>query len=114
MMPGGVTTPGGKPVTAVPGLTPRFPTMMLEPVLVTVEPPRTPKLAAVPSVIWANAGEAAKTRAANPMLARRLKLLVLYILTPKYLLVAGHHLTTSVTRPGAGKSHRTMDKTVPI
>ncbi len=44
------TLPGGNPVTALPGLTPRFPLTMVAPVLVTVEPPRTAKLAAVPSV----------------------------------------------------------------
>src|SRR3954465_12057355 len=42
------TMPGGKPVTAVPGLTPRSPVMTLGPVLVTVEPPSTAKLCAVP------------------------------------------------------------------
>jgi hypothetical protein len=44
-----VTVPGGKPVIAAPGLTPRFPVITLGPVLVTVEPPRTAKLWAVPS-----------------------------------------------------------------
>src|SRR4051812_524037 len=44
-----LTMPGGKPVTAVPGLTPRSPVMTLGPVLVTVEPPSTAKLCAVPS-----------------------------------------------------------------
>jgi hypothetical protein len=42
------TVPGGKPVTAEPGLTPRFPVITLGPVLVTVLPPRTAKLLAVP------------------------------------------------------------------
>src|ERR1700685_4193058 len=42
------TMPGGNPVTAVPGLTPRFPLMVLGPVLVTVVPARTAKLPAVP------------------------------------------------------------------
>jgi len=44
-------------VTAVPGLTPRFPTTIVGPVLVTVEPPKTAKLCAVPNVgaAWANA-----------------------------------------------------------
>src|SRR6185503_3850519 len=32
--------PGGKPVTAVPGLTPRSPVTLVAPVLVTVEPAR--------------------------------------------------------------------------
>jgi hypothetical protein len=36
-----VKVPGGKPVTAVPGLTPRFPVNAVAPVLVTVEPART-------------------------------------------------------------------------
>jgi hypothetical protein len=42
------TMPGGNPVTAVPGLTPRSPLMTLGPVLVTVCPARTAKLPAVP------------------------------------------------------------------
>jgi hypothetical protein len=37
-------------VTALPGDTPRLPVTTLGPVLVTVDPPRTAKLAAVPSV----------------------------------------------------------------
>src|SRR5450759_4196886 len=45
-----VTTPGGKPVTALPDETPRFPLMPVAPVLVTVEQARTAKLEAVPSV----------------------------------------------------------------
>src|SRR3990172_9214042 len=44
-----VTLPGGKPVIALPGLTPRSPKMVVGPVLVTVWPPRTAKLAAEPS-----------------------------------------------------------------
>lgn len=43
-----VTTPGGNPVTAVPGLTPTSPLMRLRPVLVTVVPAITAKLLAVP------------------------------------------------------------------
>ncbi len=38
---------------AAPGLTPRSPVSTLGPVLVTVEPPRTAKLWAVPSDDWA-------------------------------------------------------------
>jgi hypothetical protein len=49
MAPGGTTIPGGKPVTAEPGLTPRSPWMTLVPVLVTVVAPRTAKLDSVPS-----------------------------------------------------------------
>jgi len=69
------TIPGGKPTTALPGLTPRSPVMMLEPVLVTVEPPRTAKLCAVPSdgAVWATAGEEPKSSPTNPTLATRLK-----------------------------------------
>src|SRR4029079_715059 len=43
-----VTTPGGKPVTAVPGLRPRSPVTIVGPVLVTVEAPTTAKLDAPP------------------------------------------------------------------
>jgi len=44
-------------VIAVPGLTPRSPTTMVGPVLVTVEPPNTAKVCAVPNegAAWANA-----------------------------------------------------------
>ena len=42
------TVPGGNPVTAVPGLTPRSPVTVVAPVLVTVEPARTAKSAADP------------------------------------------------------------------
>jgi hypothetical protein len=41
-----VTIPGGKPVTAVPGLTPRSPVIREAQLLVTVDPARTAKLAA--------------------------------------------------------------------
>src|ERR1700753_2149326 len=44
---------GGNPVTDVPGLTPRSPLMIDEPVLVTAEPPRTAKLLAVPRLTGA-------------------------------------------------------------
>jgi hypothetical protein len=47
------TIPGGNPVTAVPGLSPRSPVTILEPVLVIVEPPRTAKLCAVPRLACA-------------------------------------------------------------
>lgn len=43
-----VTLPGGKPVIAVPGLIPIFPTMVVLPVLVIVEAPKTAKLVAAP------------------------------------------------------------------
>jgi len=48
MTPGGTITPGGNPVIAVPGKTPTEPFTIVEPVLVTVDAPRTPKAAAVP------------------------------------------------------------------
>lgn len=43
-----VYTPGGKPVIEDPGKTPMSPVMTVLPVLVTVEAPRTPNVAAVP------------------------------------------------------------------
>lgn len=43
-----LTIPGGNPVTAVPGLTPRLPLTVVGPVFVTALPPSTPKLPAVP------------------------------------------------------------------
>src|ERR1041385_318697 len=56
--------PGGNPVTAEPGETPRLPVMVEGPVFVTVEPPRTAKFCAVPREIWANAGAAAQRKTA--------------------------------------------------
>jgi hypothetical protein len=53
-----LTMPGGNPVTAVPGLTPRSPSIVLGPVLVTVLPARTAKLAAVPRFTGAVAAPA--------------------------------------------------------
>ncbi len=41
-------TPGGNPVTEVPGLSPRLPEIVEEPVLVTVVPARIAKVLAVP------------------------------------------------------------------
>ena len=38
------TKPGGNPITAVPGKRPKFPAMTLAPVLVIVDPAKTPKL----------------------------------------------------------------------
>jgi len=43
-----LSMPGGNPVIAVPGETPRSPLMIVIPVLVTVVAPRTPKVAADP------------------------------------------------------------------
>src|SRR5580704_3287291 len=42
------TIPGGKPTTALPGLTPRSPLIIVGPTLVTVEPARAAKFAAEP------------------------------------------------------------------
>jgi len=44
-----VTTPGPKPVTALPGLTPNCPVTIVAPILVTVDPASTPNVDAVPS-----------------------------------------------------------------
>jgi hypothetical protein len=66
------TMPGGNPVTALPGLTPRSPLMTLGPVLVTVVPARTPKLPAVPrptGAVAATAGWAAMNMAMAPAAA---------------------------------------------
>lgn len=66
-----LTWPGGNPVTAVPGETPRWPLIIEGPVLVTAVPPRTPKLEAVPSPTRSRAATGplhATTRArARPM-----------------------------------------------
>jgi len=39
----------------LPGETPTSPSITLEPVLVTAEPPKTPKLCDVPRKVWASA-----------------------------------------------------------
>src|SRR4051794_35221264 len=65
--------PGGNPVTAEPGETPRLPVTLVGPVFVTVEPPRMAKFCAVPRGIWAKADEGVKRNAAIPRIARRLK-----------------------------------------
>jgi hypothetical protein len=53
-----LTMPGGNPVIALPGLTPRSPLSRLVPVLVTVLPARTAKLLAVPRFTGATAAPA--------------------------------------------------------
>ena len=58
-------------LAALLGQTPRSPAITVAPVFVTAEPPRTAKLDAVPSVVWANAGEGIQRSAANPAVARR-------------------------------------------
>jgi hypothetical protein len=64
-----VTTPGGNPVTEVPGLTPTSPWIALASVLVTVVPARTAKVPAVPrptGATAATAGWVMMTRAVTP------------------------------------------------
>src|SRR3984893_17897092 len=59
------TMPGGNPLIAAPGLTPTFPLITVEPVLVTVEPAKSAKLAAVPrdgACAWLGEGTAAPIR----------------------------------------------------
>jgi len=46
-----VTMPGGKPVMDVPGATPISPATKENPVLVTVEAPRAPNVAAIPRLL---------------------------------------------------------------
>lgn len=64
--------PGGNPVIAVPGLTPRLPWRVLGPVLVTVSAARTENGVAVPrsTAVAANAGDCceniAQTRRITP------------------------------------------------
>jgi len=73
-----ITVPGGNPVTELPGLTPRSPLIVLGPVLDTVEPASTAKLAAVPSPTGAWAARApgapanttATATASTPVTAR--------------------------------------------
>src|ERR1700733_9101271 len=58
--------PGGNPVIEVPGDTPTPPMIMLGPVFVTVEPPRTAKFAADPSGrFWAKEHAADKRNTLN-------------------------------------------------
>src|SRR5436305_4759117 len=64
-------TPGGKPVTALPGLTPTLPLTVVAPVLVTVDPPRTPKFCAVPREICAEAVEGRRNWASAMTVSRR-------------------------------------------
>lgn len=57
----------------VPGETPTLPVTTVGPVLVTAEPAKTPKLAAVPNdTFCAHAGETKKASATNPKLASKL------------------------------------------
>src|SRR5438093_744455 len=58
-----LTVPGGNPVTAVPGLSPRSPLTLVAPVLVTVEPARTANVLAAPRAT--GAGPAAEVEVAS-------------------------------------------------
>jgi len=72
MVLGGTTVPGGKPVTELPGLTPRFPVTTLGPVFVTVEAPRTPNVfRVVPSMPCPGDGMLVNNSVANPTLERK-------------------------------------------
>ena len=61
-----VTTPGGNPVTDVPGLSPRLPVILVGPVFVMPAPARTAKLPAVP-----RGTDAAAAAALRPLPGRR-------------------------------------------
>jgi hypothetical protein len=65
-----ITCPGGKPVTALPGLTPRSPEMIEGPVLVTVEPANTAKDVAVPSPTGAWAADAVHLPESAPKIVK--------------------------------------------
>jgi hypothetical protein len=60
------TSPGGKPVTALSGLTPRSPEMTEGPVLVTVVPANTAKDVAVPNTTSGLAADTAGVPPAPP------------------------------------------------
>lgn len=61
-----ITVPGGKPVTALPGLTPRSPEMIEGPVLVTVVPANTAKGVAVPNPTGGCAADATPPKTTSP------------------------------------------------
>src|ERR1700682_2608499 len=66
----GKIVPAGKPVIAVPVQTPTSPVTTVRPALVTVEPPRTPNVAAAPNDMFcANAGKTTQANTANPRIA---------------------------------------------
>src|SRR4029078_9533813 len=110
-----VNVPGGKPVTAVPGLTPRFPVSAVAPVLVTVEPARTAKVAAVESAGESCAPDAAEVVKVHALLvdmalpatsfARVVIVAVCAVLATRALVganVAVFVAATYVTVPGTG------------
>src|SRR5947209_11974076 len=94
--------PGGNPVTEMPGETPTLPVMTLDPVLVTVEPPRTAKLPAVPRLTCANADEEMERNAAIPRIARRPRSLRFML----NLLFVNGRFGFTVSLPGLLLSHR--------
>src|SRR4051812_13306856 len=72
--------PGGKPVIAVPGLTPTSPPSMTdEPVLVTVEPARTEKF---PAVAKKTSALVSREKPASAVIASRARTVRLIIGTP--------------------------------
>src|SRR5450759_1878144 len=76
----GPDTPGGKPVTALPGATPSRPVIQLGPVFVTVVPASTAKFPADASpgsvAASADAGQISRTRAARPTEMRERRILI--------------------------------------
>jgi hypothetical protein len=96
-----LTTPGGNPVMALPGLTPMFPTMDVAPVLVTVEPPKIEKFCASPNeMVWAVTGDkdvATSTETINvtAQTASDLRVWVLRAVWCKPLLACSESLTDS-------------------
>jgi hypothetical protein len=79
------TTPGppvqgaGNPVHEVPGLTPKSPVIIVGPVLVTVEAPRTAKVCAEPN------GGAVCAQAMVPILNRKIIEKTVFILLPSMI-----------------------------
>lgn len=75
--------PGGNPVTAKPGLTPRSPMITVGPVLVTVDDPSTAKLSTVPRVgavaALAKPLTISSTSRAAPRMAKRERVLFFLI-----------------------------------
>src|ERR1017187_1795620 len=76
--------PGANPVIELPGQRPKSPLMTLGPVLVTVEAPRTPKVAAVPKLIVPAYDRLLTVRKQNNSAARSIIFMVflLFLLPP--------------------------------
>jgi hypothetical protein len=83
------------------------------PVHVTVDAPRTPKLAAEPSVgEAANAGEGPKTSTANPMLANRIKYLH-FILNLPFPKLRENHAVMHLRYAAALRCNRDASRSLP-